>query len=216
VSTHDLPLPRDAWRHSLRASQERRIAAFQRRRRRLRGRTGAAMACLSLTVLVSGALAAPAGPLRTGTTGAPVAALQRALSIPADGIYGPQTRAAVKRFQRRSGLAVDGIAGTATLSALGVPAATAAQLGKPRAATPPADTDTGMLARIAVCESGGDPSAVSPDGTYRGKYQFSRATWRAMGGIGDPAAAPEPEQDDRAAMLLQRQGLSAWPVCSRQ
>lgn len=71
-----------------------------------------------------------------------------------------------------------------------------------------------LLARIAECESGGDPSAVSPDGRYRGKYQFALATWRAMGGSGDPAAAPEAEQDRRAAKLLRVQGRSAWPVCA--
>ena len=58
------------------------------------------------------------------------------------------------------------------------------------------------LQRIAQCESGGNPAAVSPSGEYRGKYQFSRATWRAMGGTGDPAQAPEAEQDQRAAALL--------------
>jgi hypothetical protein len=71
------------------------------------------------------------------------------------------------------------------------------------------------LRAIARCESGGDPTAVSPDGRYRGKYQFSRATWRALGGTGDPAAAPEAEQDRRAAMLMRRQGPSAWPACAR-
>ena len=60
-----------------------------------------------------------------------------------------------------------------------------------------------MLERIAACESGGDPAAISADGRYRGKYQFSRATWRAMGGTGDPADAPESEQDACAAALLE-------------
>jgi hypothetical protein len=70
------------------------------------------------------------------------------------------------------------------------------------------------LRRIALCESGGDPTAVSADGRYRGKYQFSRATWRAMGGSGDPAAAPEAEQDRRAAELLRREGGAPWPNCA--
>lgn len=69
------------------------------------------------------------------------------------------------------------------------------------------------LDAIASCESGGDPTAVSPDGTYRGKYQFDYGTWESMGGSGDPAAAPEAEQDMRAAMLLSRSGSSPWPVC---
>jgi soluble lytic murein transglycosylase-like protein len=69
------------------------------------------------------------------------------------------------------------------------------------------------LDSIAACESGGDPTAVSPDGTYRGKYQFDYGTWESVGGSGDPAAAPEAEQDMRAAMLLSRAGTSPWPIC---
>lgn len=72
------------------------------------------------------------------------------------------------------------------------------------------------LRQIALCESGGNPSALSPGGTYRGKYQFHPATWRAMGGKGsDPAAAPEAEQDRVAALLYSRQGAAPWPVCGR-
>lgn len=74
---------------------------------------------------------------------------------------------------------------------------------------------SGALQAIAQCESGGNPSAVSPDGTYRGKYQFSRATWQAMGGSGDPAAAPEAVQDAMAAKLYATSGAGQWPVCGR-
>jgi hypothetical protein len=69
------------------------------------------------------------------------------------------------------------------------------------------------LDRIAACESGGNPSAVSADGAYRGKYQFSRSTWTALGGRGDPAKASEDEQDARAAALIAHSGTSAWPTC---
>lgn len=211
--------PRDPWRESLRASRERRAAAFRRRRRRLRGRTGAVVALASLSVMAGGAFAAPAEPtgvVRAGAVGGLVAGVQRAVGVTADGVFGPQTRAAVKRFQRRHGLVVDGIAGPATLRALGiaasgVPVAAAASTGSSARS---ASSGSAELDRIARCESGGDPSAVSPDGTYRGKYQFSRATWRAMGGSGDPAAAPESVQDRMAALLMQRQGPSAWPNCA--
>lgn len=70
------------------------------------------------------------------------------------------------------------------------------------------------LARIAQCESGGNPRAISPGGDYRGKYQFSPATWEAVGGSGDPAAASEAEQDLRARILYERAGPGQWPVCS--
>jgi hypothetical protein len=69
------------------------------------------------------------------------------------------------------------------------------------------------LDAIGACESGGDPTAVSSDGTYRGKYQFDYGTWESMGGTGDPAAASESEQDYRAALLYASSGSSPWPVC---
>jgi hypothetical protein len=69
------------------------------------------------------------------------------------------------------------------------------------------------LDAIAACESGGDPTIVSSDGTYRGKYQFTYETWASVGGSGDPAAAPEAEQDYRAALLYTSSGSSPWPVC---
>ena len=135
---------------------------------------------------------------------ATVIAVQKKLGIPADGVAGPQTRRAVKRFQRRRGLTVDGVIGPQTLRALGISERSA----RPRAAA------GASLEAIAECESGGDPRAVSPDGRYRGKYQFSRATWRGLGGKGDPAKASEAEQDRLAARLMKRQGPSAWPNCA--
>ncbi|MET0769836.1 MAG: transglycosylase family protein [Solirubrobacteraceae bacterium] len=55
---------------------------------------------------------------------------------------------------------------------------------------------------------------MSADGRYRGKYQFSRATWKAMGGSGDPAKAPESVQDRLAATLYRQEGTSPWPNCA--
>jgi len=69
------------------------------------------------------------------------------------------------------------------------------------------------LQSIAACESGGNPRAIGGGGAFRGKYQFDYGTWASVGGTGDPAAAPEAEQDKRAAMLLARSGSSPWPVC---
>lgn len=81
--------------------------------------------------------------------------------------------------------------------------------GAPKVAIPAA------LAGIAACESGGNPRAIGGGGAYRGKYQFDRGTWASVGGSGDPAAAPEVEQDRRAAMLYARAGAAPWPVCGR-
>jgi hypothetical protein len=69
------------------------------------------------------------------------------------------------------------------------------------------------LDAIAACESGDDPTAVSADGTYGGKYQFDYGTWASVGGSGDPAAASVAEQDYRAALLYARSGTSSWPIC---
>jgi hypothetical protein len=80
-------------------------------------------------------------------------------------------------------------------------------------ATLPGGVSLATLNSIAACESGGDPSAVSSDGSYRGKYQFDYGTWESVGGHGDPAAAPEAEQDYRAALLYAQSGSSPWPIC---
>jgi hypothetical protein len=80
-------------------------------------------------------------------------------------------------------------------------------------ATLPGGVSMATLEAIAACESGGDPTVVSSDGSYRGKYQFSFSTWESVGGSGDPAAAPEQEQDYRAALLYAASGSSPWPVC---
>ena len=80
-------------------------------------------------------------------------------------------------------------------------------------ATLPDGVSQETLDAIAACESGGDPTAVSSDGSYRGKYQFDYGTWESVGGSGDPAAASESEQDYRAALLYSQSGPSPWPVC---
>jgi hypothetical protein len=69
-----------------------------------------------------------------------------------------------------------------------------------------------QLEAIAACESGGDPTTDTGNGFY-GKYQFTLSTWQSVGGTGNPAAAPEAEQDQRAAILYARAGASPWPVC---
>ena len=214
------------WRRSLRASRDRRGAQTRRRRRMLRGRAGVTLAVATMAFAAAGAVAQDSPPAGggssagSGASGSSVSAIQRALGIAADGVYGPQTRAAVRRFQRREGLAVDGVAGPATLAALGLAADSGGSTEPVSDTSSSSGGSTGSsgsasatLARIAQCESGGDPTAVSADGQYRGKYQFDRATWERMGGSGDPAQAGEAEQDRIAAKLLARRGTSPWPVC---
>ncbi len=69
------------------------------------------------------------------------------------------------------------------------------------------------LESIAACESGGDPTAASADGSYHGLYQFDYGTWASVGGSGDPGAASPEEQTYRAAMLYSKSGSSPWPIC---
>ncbi|MBK5250903.1 MAG: transglycosylase family protein [Actinomycetales bacterium] len=73
-----------------------------------------------------------------------------------------------------------------------------------------------VWARLAQCESGGDPTAVSASGTYHGLYQFSVGTWQSVGGSGLPSQASAAEQTQRAQTLQARSGWGQWPSCARQ
>ena len=69
--------------------------------------------------------------------------------------------------------------------------------------------------RLAQCESGGNWSINTGNGYYGG-LQFLPSTWRAHGGTGMPHQASREEQIRVAKRVLQTQGWSAWPVCSRK
>jgi peptidoglycan hydrolase-like protein with peptidoglycan-binding domain len=193
-----------------RARRRRSIADRVRTRaRRARSARGSLVTVVALLAIAAPLALASGGSsvlLQRGSSGASVAAVQRALGVNPTGNFGPVTARAVRAFQSSHGLTVDGIVGPMTSAALGLGGSSAAPSGS-------ASGSSGTLARIAQCESGGSPTAISPDGQYRGKYQFTRETWQAMGGSGDPAQAPEAEQDQRAAALLAREGTSPWPVC---
>jgi soluble lytic murein transglycosylase-like protein len=148
-----------------------------------------------------------------------------ALAIPAAALAAPHGSQA----PRRTGLAAAQPAGLATLtrpvrrfhrairlSVHRTRAARRARLERQRReafAALPGGVSQATLDAIGACESGGDPTAVSADGAYRGKYQFDQGTWESVGGRGDPAAASEAEQDRRAALLYAQAGSSPWPVC---
>ena len=72
--------------------------------------------------------------------------------------------------------------------------------------------------RAHESDTAGGYHAVSPDGVYRGAYQFLRSTWnnvaRAAGrpdlvGV-DPAAAAPADQDQLALFLFQHAGPAPW------
>ena len=206
----------EPWLESQRRSRARRFAAVRRLRLQRGRRAAVGVVIASLTLASGGALAAThtggsSGSAAVHAAGGTVRALQSALGLTADGIYGPQTRRAVRRFQRAHGLTVDGIAGPATLGALGI----SARSSSTRTTKSASGSASSVLAKIAACESGGDPTAISSSGRYRGKYQFMRSTWRSLGGTGDPAKASEAEQDRIALLLYQQRGTQPWPVCGR-
>jgi hypothetical protein len=226
--THNrsLDAARDPWRDSLRTSRERRAAQRRSRQWSLRRRSVAIGACAAValgggvavagnggTTVESGDedTSAAAVTLKPGSSGPNVKRLQRKLRVKTSGYYGPLTKKAVKSFQKRAGLKADGVAGPATLAKL-------------RLRVTPTTTDApdegssvrvpAVLQRIAQCESGGNPRAVSADGRYRGKYQFDMATWRGLGGSGDPADAPESVQDRLAVKLYRQRGTAPWGNCA--
>jgi hypothetical protein len=91
------------------------------------------------------------------------------------------------------------------------------RLSEPQPA--PIPSDAGLL-QLRTCETHGNYSQVSDTGTYRGAYQFSRATWNAvaaefrprLSGV-DPATASPEDQDDMAQFNWQWQGRHQWPIC---
>lgn len=184
-----------------------RAVAVHARRRAAPALLVAVLVATAALVVPTGAFASDA--LKQGSHGPVVVQLQTKLKISADGVFGPQTARAVRRYQAHRGLVVDGVVGPQTAESLGLSLAQAGTADHAtRLKTPP------VLQKIAACESGGNPHAVSVDGTYRGKYQFTRGTWRAMGGSGDPARASEHEQDRRALTLLRARGTSPWASCA--
>jgi Transglycosylase-like domain/Putative peptidoglycan binding domain len=181
----------------------------------------AAVATLAAFVGVASAGRSSANVLKYGMRGTAVKELQRKLHVrPVSGYFGPKTRAAVKRFQRRHHIKATGVAGPVTLRRLGMRVNSA---GSDSGGTAPSSGGGGggshvkvprVLQKIAKCESGGNPRAVSPSGRYRGKYQFDMPTWRAWGGHGDPIDASEATQDRVAIRLYKARGTKPWPNCA--
>jgi hypothetical protein len=147
--------------------------------------------------------------LKRGDRGPAVGRVQHRLRITVDEYFGRRTELSVKAFQRRHGLISDGVVGPVTRRALRLRPFARSSVQRGRSVRLPR-----ALVRIARCESGGDPRAVSSHGRYRGKYQFTRATWRALGGHGDPAKAPEWIQDRLALRLYRERGTAPWTNCT--
>jgi hypothetical protein len=171
-----------------------------------RGLTGACAAALTLGIVTqpTGSAAQAPGHERVRTASAPerahdrVAILQRPQRR-----FEKSIRLGHRRVQRIQAAHAGGTSGNAAVpqSEGGFPSPESVGVS------------SATLEGIAACESGGDPTAVSVDGTYHGLYQFDYGTWASVGGSGDPAAASPEEQTYRAALLYSRSGSSAWPIC---
>lgn len=103
------------------------------------------------------------------------------------------------------------------------PKHTPASRTRPTPRTPIQKPLAAILACIARYESGGNYRAVSPDGKYRGAFQFDQPTWNAVAartnrrrwvGI-QPDRAPRAIQDAMAAALYQDRGLQPWSTTVR-
>jgi LysM repeat protein len=68
---------------------------------------------------------------------------------------------------------------------------------------------------VAQCESGGNWTINTGNGFYGG-LQFTLSTWRANGGVGNPAKASRDSQVTVAERVLVSQGIGAWPVCGKR
>lgn len=78
-----------------------------------------------------------------------------------------------------------------------------------------------VLKRIAQCESGLRPEALSKNGLYGGLFQFVSSTWssnrRAMGLDPDPALRFNAEEAIKtAAFKISQGGIGAWPHCGKK
>ncbi len=71
----------------------------------------------------------------------------------------------------------------------------------------------GVWASLAQCESGGNAGTNTGNGYY-GLYQFSAATWHALGGSGLPSDASAAEQTRIAQKLQASSGWGQWPACA--
>ena len=70
-----------------------------------------------------------------------------------------------------------------------------------------------VWAKLAQCESGGDPKTNTGNGFY-GMYQFTLETWQSLGGTGYPYEADAATQTAMAKKLQAQAGWGQWPGCA--
>ena len=70
-----------------------------------------------------------------------------------------------------------------------------------------------VWAKLAQCESGGNPKTNTGNGFY-GMYQFTLETWQSLGGTGYPYEADAATQTAMAKKLQAQSGWGQWPGCA--
>ena len=70
-----------------------------------------------------------------------------------------------------------------------------------------------VWAKLAQCESGGNPATNTGNGFY-GMYQFTLETWQSLGGTGYPYEADAATQTAMAKKLQAQAGWGQWPGCA--
>ena len=70
-----------------------------------------------------------------------------------------------------------------------------------------------VWAKLAQCESGGNPGTNTGNGFY-GMYQFTLETWQSLGGTGYPHEADAATQTAMAKKLQAQAGWGQWPGCA--
>ena len=81
------------------------------------------------------------------------------------------------------------------------------------AGTTGGDVGDDVWAKLAQCESGGNPQTNTGNGFY-GMYQFTLETWQALGGTGYPHEADAATQTAMAKKLQAQSGWGQWPGCA--
>ena len=81
------------------------------------------------------------------------------------------------------------------------------------AGTTSSEAGDDVWAKLAQCESGGNPAANTGNGFY-GMYQFTLETWQSLGGTGYPHEADAATQTAMAKKLQAQAGWGQWPGCA--
>lgn len=93
---------------------------------------------------------------------------------------------------------------------------TAPRTAPPLAPRRPVAPSGDIWARLAACESSGNPTAVGGGGRYFGAFQFTLGSWQRTGHTGNPIDYPYEVQLEAAKTLQAMSGWSQWPVCAKR